>query len=160
MTSKSSSFSTVVDRSAVTSKDDPLHCRQRTPSGRRCRQPISDPHSSLCFTHAVSLKKDHDLADLASALTGKSEEFQTATGINRSLADLYVLLAQNRISSRRAAVLAYISNLLLRSLAAMDRETNLPDGENTGPTIVWDLPRPNREPVDRFAGAQATENPS
>jgi hypothetical protein len=145
MTSKSSSSSTASIE---------IHCRHRTASGRRCRQPISDPHSGLCFTHAARRQKDGDLADLSSSLTGHSEEFQTATGINRSLADLYVLLAQNRISPRRAAVLAYISNLLLRSLSAIDREENLQTGEDTGPTIVWDLPRPNRDPVDRSAVAQ------
>ncbi len=117
------------------------HCSHRTPSGRRCRLPISDPDSGLCLNHALRRRKDRDLADLASALTGKSEEFQTAAGINRSLAELYVLLAQNRIAPRRAAVLAYISNLLLRTLPAIEKE-NDPDSGDV--TIVWDVPRPDR----------------
>jgi hypothetical protein len=68
--------------------------------------PISDPDSGLCFTHATRQRKDRDLADLASALTGQSEEFHTAVGINNSLGELYKLLAQNKIAPRRAAVLA------------------------------------------------------
>lgn len=113
-------------------------CSHRSPSGRRCRLPISDPDSGLCLNHALRLKKDRDLADLASALTGKSEEFHTAAGINRSLAELYTLLAQNRISPRRAAVLAYICNLLLRTLPAIEHE------EDADTVIVFDVPRPNR----------------
>jgi hypothetical protein len=80
------------------------------------------------------------LADLASALTGNSEQFQTAAGINRSLAELYTLLAQNRISPRRAAVLAYISNLLLRTLPAIEHESGADSN-----SIIWDMPRPLRE---------------
>jgi hypothetical protein len=36
--------------------------------------------------------------------------------------NLYQLLAQNRISPRRAAVLAYISSLLLRTLPQIDAD--------------------------------------
>ncbi len=115
------------------------HCCYRAPSGRRCRLPIADPDLGLCLNHSLRRQKDRDVADLASALTGKSEEFQTAAGINHSLAELYVLLAQNRISPRRAAVLAYISNLLLRTLPAIEHESD----DHT--TIIWDIPRPIRE---------------
>ena len=122
------------------------HCRHRTPSGRRCRLPISDLDSGLCLNHRLRLQKDRDLADLASALTGKSEEFQTAAGINHSLAELYLLLAQNRISPRRAAVLAYISNLLLRTLPAIEKELD-PDS-NDDVRLVWGVPRPDRSGPD------------
>jgi hypothetical protein len=116
------------------------HCSHRTPTGRRCRLPISSPDSGLCLNHALRRRKDRDLADLASALTGNSEQFQTAAGINRSLAELYTLLAQNRISPRRAAVLAYISNLLLRTLPAIEHESGADSN-----SIIWDMPRPLRE---------------
>ncbi len=121
------------------SLSDLPRCSHRTPSGRRCRLPVSDTDSGLCLNHALRRQKDRDLADLASALTGKSEEFQTAAGINHCLAELYTLLAQNRISPRRAAVLAYISNLLLRTLPAIEHES----GEDS--RIIWDIPRPIRE---------------
>ena len=122
-----------------------LHCGHRTPSGRHCRLPVSDPDFGLCLNHALRKHKDRDLVDLASALTGNSEEFQTAAGINHSLAELYRLLAQNRISPRRAAVLAYISNLLLRTLPAMDLEQDSADGEGRL-NIIVDCPRPDRTP--------------
>ena len=122
------------------------HCAHRTPSGRRCRLPVSDPDSGLCLRHGLRHQKDRDLADLASALTGKSEEFQTAAGINHSLAELYTLLAQNRISPRRAAVLAYISNLLLRTLPAIREELG-PDSDDDV-RLVWGVPRPDRPGPD------------
>jgi len=50
------------------------------------------------------------------SLSRLSERFKTAQGINYSLMNLYQLLAQNRISPRRAAILSYISSLLLRTL--------------------------------------------
>jgi hypothetical protein len=56
------------------------------------------------------------------ALTEKACRFQNAQGINHSLGALYTLLAQGRISARRASVLAYISNLLLRTLPAIDTD--------------------------------------
>jgi hypothetical protein len=55
-------------------------------------------------------------------LTEKACRFQNAQGINYSLGALYTLLAQGRISPRRASVLAYISNLLLRTLPAIDND--------------------------------------
>lgn len=61
-----------------------------------------------------------DSADVCDALTLHSQKFQTAQGINFSLRNLYFLLAKNQISTRRAAILAYISSLLLRTLPAID----------------------------------------
>jgi hypothetical protein len=108
--------------------------------------PILDPSSSFCFRHAIHNKKVQDDADLVSELTSSCDSFESAVGINHSLRDLYILLAQNRISPRRAAILAYISNLLLRTLPAIEHELN-PSGEY--PTeIIIDVPRPNRQPTE------------
>ena len=45
--------------------------------------------------------------------------------------------AASRVSCRRAAVIAYITNLLLRTLPAMD-------SEDPGPAIIADLHSANR----------------
>ncbi len=63
-------------------------CTYHTATGRRCRLPVSDAHSSLCRQHRAEL------------------------------------LAQNRISPRRAAVLSYISSLLLRTLPQIDADNS------------------------------------
>ncbi len=111
----------------------PLHCQHRTPSGRRCRMPVSDPDSGLCFRHAADRQKELDQADLASALIGDIQEFRSAADINHSLGELYKLQARNKITPRRAAVLAYTCNLLLRTLPAINHEQKDKDkaGEDT-----------------------------
>ena len=64
--------------------------------------------------------------------------FQNAQGINHSLRALYALLAQDRISPRRAAVLAYITSLLLRTLPAIDNDPYPHAGLPPIPQIVPD----------------------
>jgi hypothetical protein len=98
----------------------PERCQHRTPTGRQCRSLVVDPNSSFCPAHAASEPADSE--DFTAALTEKACRFQNAHGINQSLGALYTLLAQGRISPRRASVLAYISNLLLRTLPAIDND--------------------------------------
>jgi hypothetical protein len=90
-------------------------CRHRTRTGRRCRFPVSE-NSALCFRHATRLDAKLVDADLSAAFGNEPLDFRSAVQINDFLAKLSGLLTQNRISSRRAAVLAYIANLELRTL--------------------------------------------
>ena len=130
----------------------PLHCQYRTPSGRRCRMAVSDPHTGLCHKHAaerqvdrfaVAHNKDLDQADLAAALVGDIEEFRSAADINHSLGELYKLQARNKITPRRAAVMAYTCNLLLRTLPAIYAEEN---AAHDAPTqLIIDIARPPYE---------------
>jgi hypothetical protein len=119
-------------------KIDVPHCSARTPSGRRCRMAISDPASSLCFKHAAQQKKDRDAADIAARLIGDTEEFTSAVTINRSLGELYKLLARDEIAPRRAAVMTYTCNLLLRTLPAIEHELQGPGQKDN--TIIFDIP--------------------
>jgi hypothetical protein len=96
-------------------------CTYRSASGRQCRLAIFDPQSGLCATHHADLKQN-ERADLADILFRDAQDFQTAQGINYSLRSLYWLAAKNRISSRRAHVLAYMSSLLLRTLPFIREE--------------------------------------
>lgn len=96
-------------------------CFHHTPSGRRCRLSVSDAHSSLCRQHRAEQIQEQ-AADYHFELLRNFEGFQTAQGINHSLKHLYELLAQNRISPRRAAILAYINSLLLRTLPQIDAD--------------------------------------
>jgi hypothetical protein len=101
-----------------------LHCQYRFPSLRFCRLPISDHESGFCSKHAALHQKELDQADLAAVLIGDIEEFRDAVTINHSLGELYKLLAKNKITPRRGAVMAYTANLLLRTLPAMEHELN------------------------------------
>jgi len=118
------------------------HCSARTPSGRRCRMAISDPESGLCFRHAATRLQEVNSGDFSDALICGIKEFHSAVDINHVLGELYKLLAANRITPRRGAVMAYTCNLLLRTLPAIERELNPPDQE---PQIIFDLPRPKRD---------------
>ena len=160
-----------------------LHCQHRSASGRRfCRMSIADPASSLCFKHAAAQKKDRDAANLAAKLIGDTQEFTSAITINRSLGELYKLLARDEIAPRRAAVMAYTGSLLLRTLPAIERENEVMEGpaqldftgwpgrnpydpgdiprpdrsrtcRNTSPTVVWDVSGPDRASHDSGNGA-------
>jgi hypothetical protein len=102
--------------------------------------PIADPASGLCPKHAAAQKKDRDAANLAAQLIGDTQEFTTAVAINRSLGELYKLLARDEIAPRRAAVMAYTGSLLLRTLPAIEHEL-----DSEPQQIIWDLPRPKRD---------------
>jgi hypothetical protein len=127
---------------SATSNSVPPHCQHRTASGRRCRMAVSDPDSGLCFKHAAERQKDLDHADFAASLIGNVEEFRSAADINHSLGELYKLQAHNKITPRRAAVMAYTCNLLLRTLPAIQHESG-----NNQPyqRIIIDMPEPNRD---------------
>ena len=124
---------------------------------------ISDPHSGLCRKHAVDRQKELEEADLAAILIGDIQEFRDAVTINHSLGELYKLLAKNKITPRRGAVMAYTANLLLRTLPAIAYESNLEAGtprveagtiprpgqrrpdRDDEPRIIIDMPRPDRD---------------
>ena len=129
-----------------TPNSTPVHCQHRSASSRRfCRLPVSDPQSGLCLRHAASQSKPNAQAAQAARLLGDTGEFRSAVEINRSLGELYKLLANDEIAPRRAAVMAYTCSLLLRSLAAIQHELG-----DTPERIIIDMPGPTRDdlPMD------------
>jgi hypothetical protein len=115
-------------------------CQHRTRKGR-CRELVSDPASGLCFRHAAEQKKDLDIASVAARLIGDTQEFTSAVAINRSLSELYKLLARDEIAPRRAAVMAYTCNLLLHTLPAIDRELHRQEHQDKEHgIIIMDIP--------------------
>src|SRR5215475_4048808 len=97
-------------------------CLHQFENGTRCRLPIMSADSAFCPRHARLGQNQPIEEDLTAKLLRNSQDFQTAQGINFALGNLYDLIAQNRISTRRAAVLAYINSLLLRTLPAIDSD--------------------------------------
>ena len=129
--------------------NDSVRCSQRFANGKRCRLPTADADSRFCPSHAKLPENQREPADLAATLTTGLGEFTSAAPINDFLSRLLLLLAQNRISPRRAAVLAYITNQLLRTLSAMEKEAEDDDPKNSAPTIIWDIPGPKHEQRDQ-----------
>jgi len=115
-------------------------CRHQFENGTRCRLLALSADSAFCPRHARLGQNQPVEEDLKASLLKNSQDFQTAQGINLALGNLFDLVAQNRISTRRAAVLAYINSLLLRTLPAIDydRLNNIKDPSK---------PRPNQNPA-------------
>ena len=107
-------------RKSLSSNFTPERCQYRTATGRQCLSPVVDPDSPFCPRHAFA--QPNEFEDFLAPLTNKACRFQNAQGVNHSLGALYTLLAQGRISPRRASALAYISSLLLRTLPAIDTD--------------------------------------
>ena len=125
---------------------DAARCLHRTPTGRRCKSAVSNEAVGLCQRHAASHQRNVDPV-LTEVLAGDANAFLSAKGINRSLMQLHTLLVKDMISTRRAAVLAYITSLLLRTLPAIEEESAAAYPRNGPPKIIWDLPHPPHEDV-------------
>jgi hypothetical protein len=102
-------------------------CRRRSRANGRCRLPVQDPATGLCFKHAAQLPSATlsapDRADLSADLFGEViPSFKSAEEINATLAHVVVLVAQGRISSRRAAVMTYALSLILRGVLVIDKK--------------------------------------
>jgi len=116
-------------------------CQHRTLNGR-CRQFATDSAGTLCFDHARAESQAKNDFALLAPLVRKSEDFQSAESLNETLGALHNLLAEGRISPRRAAVIAYVDSLILRTLPAIAKE------EERNPTqIIFDMPGPDRDKV-------------
>jgi hypothetical protein len=90
-----------------------------------------------------------------SATYGVAADFRSAVQINDFLAKHSGLLIENRFTSRRAAVLAYIANLELRTL---------PPSIAKWLVIHWDEPAPaaaraqSNQPSDSLKGIRIAES--
>ena len=135
----------------ATTNDDPSRCQHRLPNGKRCRLPGLDSQFGLCARHfnlsaavgASRLQSPSDSEDLSADLLPQPSEFDAAVPINQFLARLLILVTKGRVTPRRAAVLAYITNQLLHSHRAIRREQPIIIDEITS-VEVGDLPRPIR----------------
>ena len=126
---------------------------------------ISEVDLGLCRNHAVNHQRDRDLADLYAPLVRNSQGFQTAQGINYALTNLYELLAKNRISARRAAVLSFISSLLLRTLPAIDADnaagiTDPTKHVTTVPAVITPISKPTTTWDDSIPDPDPEKKPS
>jgi hypothetical protein len=74
------------------------------------------------FCHRHFEAQPHGPDDFAFHLLNRACNFQNAHGIHDSTRRLYTLLACGAISPRRAAVLGYLTSLLLRTLPALYKD--------------------------------------
>jgi hypothetical protein len=152
--------SSTIDIPAVTSRNDSSlphtskegRCQHLFPNGKRCRKFASGSHLGLCLHHLTESavvgaglqQPSNDSLDLSGELLPELSEFDSAVDINKFLAKLLVLVTKGRVSPRRASVLAYITNQLLHSHRAIDRENLLQLEEQVPVVEIGDIPRPAR----------------
>ena len=103
------------------SEESPARCQHRTLKGR-CRQLATDSAGTLCFHHARAQRQAKDDFTLLEPLVRKLEDLQSVEGISEDLAALHNLLAEGRISPRRASVIAYIDSMLLHTVREIEQQ--------------------------------------
>lgn len=101
-------------------------CSHTNADGRRCGLRRAAGYASLCLHHRRGqpppLAESPEAQQLVAQFLGSQEEFKTATAVNHALGNLFALLARGQVPVRKAAVLAYIAQLLLGTLPAVKRE--------------------------------------
>jgi hypothetical protein len=121
-------------------------CSFNSLGGYQCRRFRAHDHPFLCSRHAESAARKESLAsrqalldiesDVSADLLGAVEDFRTSAAVNHTLGKLLLLLARNRISPRRGAVLAYTCQLLLQSLGGVKEEISQKTTDENVPDMV------------------------
>jgi hypothetical protein len=97
------------------SPDPETLCNYPYSDGRQCRM-LRDPgHPSLCFFHSREERQQLELDRIGEDLASLSSEFHTMTEVRRAVAQLFKLVARNRIPLGNARLLAYLAQLLVYS---------------------------------------------
>jgi hypothetical protein len=98
-------------------------CQFHFSDDRCCRMLRSPAHPSFCAFHARQelqrIESQRLGGEISASLHG---DFLTATDINHVLGKLFIAVAQNRISLRKAAKLTYLGKALLSSIPLVKQE--------------------------------------
>lgn len=122
-------------------------CQHRFGNGTRCRMAVPNEESLFCRNHAQLPEHEHAPVNLSASLTAGLTDFKSAVTISEFLARLLRLQAEDRISPRRAAVMAYTANLILRTLPAIEHELHTEDEEPSRLDFTnWPHPSNERAP--------------
>jgi len=92
--------------------NDSSRCSHSTSRGHRCRM-LAAPESRFCAHHWQHARLD--AAALAAELSQPAGSLNSPEDVNRVLAKIFLALAEDRIPTRKAAVLGYLGQMLLRS---------------------------------------------
>jgi hypothetical protein len=117
-------------------------CRARNRDRSQCRLHAQDQATALCARHAACAHRATATIDDSTnisldLLDSQMGALDSTHAINIVLTNVVIMLAQGRISPRRASVITFALSLMLRSVVVMDRQ-----GANTPPQIDWGWYRP------------------
>jgi hypothetical protein len=131
-------------------REAPLRCNHITQTGRRCRSSATSRDIPFCRRHKPA-------QDPAADLVRDLEQFRSAGDVTVFLSRLISSLSKDQISTRRAAVLSYVSVSLMHALRSLERErANNADGSAFDPLpITWHLPSGDCEPFMNEDDARA-----
>ena len=130
-------------RESDNSNDFKDRCAYFVAKGRRCRLPAGPGSSMFCPQHAPFGSQNPDTIDLSPALLGHLSGLRNPEDMQEVLGRIFFLLAEGRITTKRAAVLTYIVQQLLRTLPAIDRQQKAAE-EAEPQGLVLDIPRRKR----------------
>jgi hypothetical protein len=150
---------------ARAAESDTALCRHIDTAGRRCNMLVMSAASDLCAYHAQRrLQAQRGSETAATELLACVSDFSDAASVNRFLGTLVKQVTLKRIQRRDAVTLAYICQLLLNSLGAINREECMRleearfqelQAQKRPPRIIWDIPGPPYEPPDPLEAALA-----
>ena len=132
-------------------------CHHLYPSGRRCRLSVASG-SLFCGQHAESGFGSVPDVDLSRHFGPDPLNFKSACEVNDFLCSLAKLMVENRISARRASVLAYIASLELRTLPEIDKE--LAPDDDYMPPLIFARPAPLDSTIQANSGETAGRDAS
>ena len=101
-------------------------CQFQFANGKCCGMPAHPKYNGLCLNHGtIHSRANAREDDLYNLLVSPANGLLTQEEINQALTRLFEALAANRISTRRAATLAYIAYLLLQAYSGLKAEARL-----------------------------------
>jgi hypothetical protein len=140
------------------------HCQHISRSGRPCRYLANSPDSHFCQTHSKDQRRLDAL--LAAELYQAAGSLDAPQDVLPVLSKVFLATTQDQITPRKAAVLGYLGQMLLRAHREIafhqkiESQRQLESGELTD---IFDVPRPIRDdPPDPPKGASnaTTTSPS
>jgi hypothetical protein len=140
-------------------KPDPSRCQHRDTLDRRCRMPRIDTHPAFCYEHAKAEREVRDADLRRNKLSTCYGTFYTATDVNEALGRVFNLLSQGRIPAREAAVLAYVSQLLLQTIDGVKYEAELALGFEGYEDIVRNVVDPPQNKLPAASNATGETAP-
>jgi len=112
--------------------NDLNRCSFMYDEARRCRNPQETPGASFCYYHARRKEKQEQRKDRASRLLASQALFawlanhplDTATQIHGAVNQLFLCVAGNLISARRADSMVRMARLMMKAVPDLRREYN------------------------------------
>jgi hypothetical protein len=144
-------------------------CAHLSPAGRQCTQPVCSSDPDYCFTHKPKLPPTPSPESLLAAdLTQAAGSLNSPEDVNRVLTKIFLALIEDRISVKKAGILTYLAQNILRAQReiafhqklkadALRREEEAESNKSCMGT--YEIPRPKRD-GPRYGLGEVDEAPN